>query len=183
MTNGSGTAGSSGTTGRQYRPQESSAPSEPSGRRTRLRNRWVAVCLAFGVYAAGLAQFALANEAALSSLGGRLAADPVSALATGWGLGAPTAFVRGLAVDPSAALLFPLGAVLLPVALATTVFGFGRGAAWLYLVGALAPLAGFVAGPVLPAAAGVDLALFVALPVVAALVFLGDVGRYLVATR
>lgn len=128
-------------------------------------------------------QFALASGESLAAFVARLAADPVSALATGWGLGAPTAFVQALAADPSAALLFPAGAVLLPVTLATTVFAFGRGAAWLYLVGALAPLAGFVAGPLLPPAAGVDLTLFVVLPVVAALVFLGDVGRYLVATR
>lgn len=79
--------------------------------------------------------------------------------------------------------MFPLGAVLLPVALATTVLKFGRGAAWFYLLGAVGPLVGFAAGPVLPEMAGVDLALFVVLPLLAALVFLGDVGRYLVATR
>lgn len=107
----------------------------------------------------------------------------MSSLTTGWGLGDPTAYVRVLAADPSPALLFPVGAVLLPIALATTVLKFGRGAAWLYLLGAVGPLVGFAARPELPAMAGVDLALFVVLPLVAALVFLGDVGRYLVATR
>lgn len=113
----------------------------------------------------------------------RLTSDPASALATGWGLGDPTAYVRTLVADPSLVLLFPLGAVLLPIALATTVLKFGRGVAWLYLLGTVGPLVGFVAGPTLPEMAGVDLALFVVLPLVAALVFLGDVGRYLVATR
>lgn len=179
-TNGNASTQSSRTTARQYEPQQRT---RSSGRRTQLRNRWVAVFLAVGVYVAGFAQFVLADQAALGSLLARLAADPVSALATGWGLGAPTTFVGTLVATPSPALLFPVGAVLLPAALAVTVFTFGRGAAWLYLLGALGPLVGLVAGPLLPTATAVDLALFVVLPVVAALVFLGDVGRYLVATR
>ncbi|SEO36008.1 hypothetical protein SAMN04487948_10256 [Halogranum amylolyticum] len=143
----------------------------------------MAVCLAVGVYVAGLAQFALASGTALESFLARLAADPVAALTTGWGLGSPTAVVQSLAADPSLALLFPLGALLLPAALVTTVVEFGRGTAWLYLFGALGPLVGLAVGALSPTAAAVDLALFVVLPVAAALVFLGDVGRYLVATR
>ncbi|EJN60317.1 DnaJ domain-containing protein [Halogranum rubrum] len=181
-TSPSGQTGTDRTTSSRT-TRTSSTTQSLSGRRTRLRNRWLGVFLALSVYVGGFASFVAANLSAIDALLARLTSDPASALTAGWGLGDPTAYVQTLVADPSLVLLFPLGAVLLPVALATTVLKFGRGAAWFYLLGAVGPLVGFAAGPALPEMAGVDLALFVVLPLLAALVFLGDVGRYLVATR
>lgn len=155
-----------------------------STHRERLRNRWVAVSVALAVYMAGLSQYALANQSALDALVGGLASDPAATLVTEAGLSAPMAFIRAAAAEPSLALLFPVGAAVLPLVLVLTVVRFGKGAAWLYAFGALSPLAGIAMGEFLPiSAAWVDLSLFIVLPVVVTLVFLVDVGRYLWATH
>lgn len=161
---------------------------QPSSSRDRLRNRWLVVASAFALYLGGLVQFALAAQPALTDLVATLPVDPVGTLTATGGFGTPAAFV-GTAVAtattaPSAALLFPVGAVVLPLALAWTVGSFGHGSAWLYVVATLGPLVGLVAGfSVSAVPTAVDLLAFALLPVVAVLVFLGDVGRYLFATR
>ncbi|WP_101296545.1 DnaJ domain-containing protein [Halegenticoccus soli] len=154
-------------------------------RRATLRARWVAVALAALAYLVGVGRFALANRAGLDAAAGRLATEPVAALGGGYATVPPTAFARaavgGAAVgEPSVAILFPAGALALPLVLGVTVLGYGRGTAWLYAVCAFAPAAALTLGAAFPARPlGVDLLLFVALPVGAALVFLGDLGRYL----
>ncbi|SDM17192.1 hypothetical protein SAMN04487949_1134 [Halogranum gelatinilyticum] len=117
-----------------------------------------------------------------------LSTAPVAALTTTGGFGAPATFARTAVTTattaPSPALLVPLGTLVLPLVLAWTVSSFGRGSAWLYVLAALGPLAGLGLGlavPTVPTAA--YLVTFVVLPVGAVLVFLGDVGRYLFATR
>lgn len=92
-------------------------------------------------------------------------------------------FVRAAVAMPSPALVLPIGAVLLPLVLGTTVFQYGRGrVTWLYVLGTLCPLAAIAAATTsVPTA--LSLLLLAVLPVVGAGAFLVDVGRYLVRTR
>jgi hypothetical protein len=133
------------------------------------------VLLAALLYGAGLSQYLLANATALSTL----AAAPVEALGTGTATVAPLAFVGAALAASGPALLFPAGLVALPLVFGAVVVRFGTGTAYLYLVAAAAPLAALAAGGALPAV----LLGLVVLPVAGTLVFLGDVGRYLAATR
>lgn len=82
---------------------------------------------------------------------------------------------------PSLDGLFVAGATLYPLVFLVVVKRFGRGSAWLYPLAALGPLVAVVAGPSLPPVAALDVLLLAALPVLAGLVFLVDVGRVLAA--
>ena len=97
----------------------------------------------------------------------------------------PGTFVLGtVAGTPSVGLAFPAGAALLALVFVGTVAKFGRGTAYLYLVGAFAPLGAFAFGTAVTVEpSGATLALLVVLPFAATLVFLGDVGRFLLADR
>ena len=143
---------------------------------------WASVVAAGGLYLAGLAQYAGADADAVAALVDALLANPVAALGASFALESPTTFVRAAAAAPSAALLFPVGAVALTVALAVTVARFGRGTAWLYVAAAATPAVGLLAYPSLPSTVAVALLTFVVLPVGATLAFVVDVGRYLVAS-
>jgi hypothetical protein len=74
--------------------------------------------------------------------------------------------------------------VALPLVFGAVVLKFGHGTAYLYLLGALAPVAVVAGAAMLPAALALLVVLgLVVLPVSGTLLFLGDVGRYLAATR
>lgn len=136
-------------------------------------------------YAVGLAAYLQSNLGALSSLATAAATDPVAALSAGHGLTPAGTFVLGaVAGPPSLALAFPAGAALLAVVFAGTVARFGHGTAYLYLAGAFAPLGALSFGTAVTVEpSGATLALLVALPLAATLVFLGDVGRFLLSDR
>jgi hypothetical protein len=131
------------------------------------------------VYAGGLAWYVEANVAAARTLAAELAADPAGALVAAHDMTPPGAFARAAAQSPSVDLLFPASAAVLALALGGTVYRFGRGTAWLYVAGGMAPLVALGAGPFLPQVAALDLLLVGVVPIAAALAFLGDVGRFL----
>jgi hypothetical protein len=146
----------------------------------RLEVAWLGVALAGLVYAAGLARYLGATDGVTAAL----AADPVGTLTAGAGLPSPSGFARAAAAAPSLDLLFPAGALVLPLVLGWTVLRFGRGAAWLYVLGALGPVVALTAGPALPVTpVALVVVLLVAVPTLATLAFLGDVGRFVVAAR
>lgn len=151
-----------------------------------LRNAWLTVLFAGLVYAAGLGWYLRSNAAAVRRVADVVRTDPGAVLAGSYGLAGPGALVRGLVADllvapaPTPDLLLPAGAVLLPTALLVTVYRFGSGAAWLYVLGALAPGVVLVAGPFLPVPTLAVVAVgVVGLPAVATVAFLGDVGLVL----
>jgi hypothetical protein len=143
-----------------------------------LERAWVAVLVAGVVYAAGVARYQGATDGV---------ADAVASLvgpASGAAVVAPAAFVRGAAAAPSPDLLFPVGVAALPATLGWTVRRFGRGTAWLYVLGSLAPALAVAAGALASAPTPLLVVVgLVALPGVATLAFLGDVGRFVLATR
>ncbi|MFC4360137.1 DnaJ domain-containing protein [Halobium salinum] len=173
-----------GSTRRAYEhrtDQVEEATTATPDRTAALRVRWLAVLAGTLAYLAGVARYVLSSADALAAYVRGVATTPaVASLTADAGLTGSVAFVREAVATPSADLLFPVGVVALPLVLALTVAQYGRGKAWLYVVAALAPVA-------LPAAAGAPTAttlsavVLLALPVVAAGVFLGDVGRYLLA--
>jgi hypothetical protein len=189
-TNAGATAGGDGTTAADKRSRGSAGPSAngagaradrvATGRRRRsppLERAWLGVLVAGLVYAAGVARYQASTGGvtdALAAVAGSSAGGPL----------APAVFVRGAVTAPSTDLLFPFGVVLLPAVLGWTVHRFGRGTAWLYVLGSVAPALAVVAGFVvsLPAAV-VVLGGLVALPAAATLAFLGDVGRFVLAAR
>ncbi|SDQ56436.1 hypothetical protein [Halopelagius longus] len=136
-------------------------------------------------YAAGLTGYLRSNLDALSALASAATADPAAALTASHGLTPPGAFVLGtVSAPPSVGLAFPAGAALLALVFVGTVAKFGRGTAYLYLVGAFAPLGAFSFGTAVAVEpSGATLALLVVLPLAATLVFLGDVGQFLLSER
>jgi curved DNA-binding protein CbpA len=185
-TAGSGTAG---RTRRAYEPggtavdgrteTGSRTGGDSSDRYAALRLRWFAVFVGTALYAAGVAQYGLANEAALASYAAGVAESP-ALVAADAGLAGPTSFVVGALADRSAALLFPVGVAALPLVLGVTVAQYGRGGAWLYVVAAVAPLGLPTVGAAPTAATALRLTLL-ALPLLSAGFFLSDVGRFLLA--
>lgn len=144
---------------------------------------WAATFVAGVAYLGGLAAYLDANAGPMASFASAVSADPAAALLADHGLVAPGTFAVGAAAAaPGPALAFPAGAALLAVVFLAVVGKFGRGTAYLYLLGALAPLSSLAVGPVvaLPAA-GATLALVVLLPVLATTLFLADAGRFLAA--
>lgn len=75
------------------------------------------------------------------------------------------------------------GVVLLPVVVVATVARYGRGTAWLYALGSLAPALTLAAWPFVPTTTWLALCGLVLAPVLGVGGFLADVGRYLLATR
>jgi curved DNA-binding protein CbpA len=177
-------AGETRSTGASAEVDDDAAASTGTAR-SPLWYGWTAVFLAGLAYLTGVGVYLRANLGALTSLSVGVAADPSGALLANHGLTAPGTFVLASVTGVAGpALAFPAGAVLLAVVFAATVVKFGHGSAYLYLLGAVAPLSSFALGPAVSVpAAGAALALVVALPVGATVVFLVDVGRFLVAGR
>lgn len=161
------------------------ATADGGSTRSPLWYAWTAVFLAGVGYAAGLAVYLRSNLDALSALASAATADPAAALSASHGLTPPGAFVLGtVAAPPSVGLAFPAGAALLALVFVGTVAKFGRGTAYLYLAGAFAPLGAFSFGTAVAVEpSGATLALLVVLPLAATLLFLGDVGRFLLSDR
>jgi hypothetical protein len=192
-----GAGGSAGTGTRSGRDRRRSARSRTAGgshgsRDFGLEAAWLAVFLACVVYVVGLASYWVASGTSAPATVGHLFSDPIAALTsgvTGYSLPAPAGFVGGAVagiagLSPGVDLLFPIGAVLLPAALGWTVLKFGKGAAWVYFGCALGPLAAVVVGPFLPVSTTAVVVLLVVLvPLAGTLVFLGDVGRFVLASR
>lgn len=173
--------GTAGTGGRASARAGAGTGRVATSRRRRspsLERAWIAVLVAGLVYAAGVARYQGATDGV---------ADAVASLvgpASGAAVVAPAAFVRGAAAAPSPDLLFPVGVAALPATLGWTVRRFGRGTAWLYLLGSLAPALAVAAGALASAPTALLVVVgLVALPGVATLAFLGDVGRFVLATR
>ena len=192
----SGTAGTTGrdrtttagtTRGRSGRAHsQTDATSSASGHRKRPRRPlaygWAGIAVASVVYLLGLWAYLGANAAALSALAETTPATVLPLLAGGYDLVAPGTFVLGTGAAGSAfALAFAAGAAGLAVGFVAVVVSFGRGAAYLYAVGGLTPLAALAIGPIVVAPDGAVLALAVVVPVVTAVLFLVDVGRELLA--
>lgn len=177
-----GASSTSTSTSTSASTSNSTPSSESTARRglTRLQYGWLGVVLAGVVYLAGLWQYAGANAAALGSLRQAVAVDPAGAL-TATRLLAPGAFALDAASGGAGPeLLFPAGVVALAVAFVAVVRSFGRGSAYLYLVGGLAPIVGLAAGPILALPDGAVLALVGVVPIVTTFAFVIDVGRYAV---
>ncbi|WP_224447203.1 DnaJ domain-containing protein [Haloprofundus salilacus] len=171
---------------RARRRQQRNKTDARSRRRRTLSYHWASVLGATILYVAGVAQFLLGQRPALESFATELASAPSTALTGSFGLTSLLEFVLASAQTPAAtpeALLFPVGAVALPLSLVVTVSRFGKGATWLYAVGSFAPLAALGLSAALATMVAPTLVLVVLVPVLSASLFLGDVGRYLWATR
>jgi hypothetical protein len=145
---------------------------------------WLAVLLAGLAYLAGVGQYLAANADALSTFLSAVTASPGSLFGGSFGVEAPMTFLEASLSASGPALLFPVGLAALPVVFGAVVLKFGQGTAYLYLLGALAPLVVVAGGALVPAALALLVVLgLVVLPVSGTLLFLGDVGRYLAATR
>jgi hypothetical protein len=81
--------------------------------------------------------------------------------------------------QPTLGLLVPLGLVALPLTVTVSVVRFGQRTAYLYGAGVVVPLVWVGARTAIAAPLGADLLALVAVPLLAALWFLVDVGRYL----
>ncbi|QIB73639.1 DnaJ domain-containing protein [Halogeometricum borinquense] len=166
---------------------KSAGTNEEVGTATATRNPlwygWTATLLAGVIYLGGLAVFLDANVSALAAFASALSTNPQAALLAGHGIVEPGTFaLSALTVAPGLALAFPASAALLGLVFLGVVGKFGHGTAYLYLLGALAPLASLALGPAVSvSAAGLTLTLVVLLPIVATTLFLADVGRYLLA--
>ena len=194
---GSDPAGTAGTTGRERAAtsgttrgrtdrtrSQTDATSSPAGRRKRPRRPlaygWAGVAAASVVYLLGVWAYLGANAAALSTLSEVPPATLPSALVRANDLVAPGTFVLDAAATGSILpVAFAAGAAGLAVGFVAVVASFGRGAAYLYAVGGITPLAALAVGPVVAAPDGVVLALVVVVPAATAGLFLVDVGREL----
>ena len=176
-TTGGSNAGGSGS--------EARGPGSTSSRATRSASRltplsygWTAVLLAGVLYVAGLWRYLRANAEALAALRRAAAADPMAAATATQELVAPGQFVlESVTVGEPLTLLFPIGTVVLAVALAGVVHSFGRGVAYLYALGGLLPLFALAAGPMVTLPDGAVLGLVCVCPLLATAAFLVDVGR------
>jgi molecular chaperone DnaJ len=151
---------------------------------TPLFKGWLAVLISGVAYLAGVAQYLAANADALSTFLSAVAASPTNLPGGSFGVEVPTAYLQASLSAPGPALLFPVGLAALPVVFGVVVVKFGQGTAYLYLLGALAPVAVVAGGAMVPTALALLVVLgLVVLPVSGTLLFLGDVGRYLAAAR
>jgi curved DNA-binding protein CbpA len=149
-----------------------------------LLGGWLAVLVAGLAYLAGVGQYLSANAEALSAFGSAVASSPSNLVAGSFGFEVPMAFLTASFTASGPALLFPIGLIALPVVFGAVVLKFGQGTAYLYLLGAFAPLVVVLGGAAVPTALALPVVLgLVVLPVSGTLLFLGDVGRYLAATR
>jgi hypothetical protein len=183
---GSGSGSGSGG-GRRRRGRTAASGSSAFG----LEAGWLAVFLATVVYVVGLASYWVASGSAAAGAVGTLFADPVAAAVNGAGTGMPspsafarTALAAAVETAPTVGLTFPIGAILLPAALGWTVLRFGKGTAWVYVACAFGPLLAVLVGGAIPLSTpATAAALVVVVPLAGTLVFLGDVGRFVLATR
>jgi hypothetical protein len=151
---------------------------------TPLFKGWLAVLVAGVAYLAGVGQYLAANADALAAFLSAVAASPSNLTGGSFGVEVPMAFLRASLAPPGPALLFPVGLTALPVVFGAVVLKFGQGTAYLYLLGALAPVVVVAGATVAPGLLALSVVLgLVVLPVSGTLLFLGDVGRYLAATR
>lgn len=141
------------------------------------------VALALVCYLAGLGVFAAANRGAALEFATAIASDPTATLLGSFPLPSPTAFARGAMTTPSTRLVFPAGVAVLPLVLGWTVVRYGRGKAYLYALVTFGPAVYLATGPVVPSLAWLAVLALVVLPVLGALAFLVDVGRYLLGSR
>jgi curved DNA-binding protein CbpA len=159
-----------------------------AGRRSRPRRPltygWAGIATAGLVYCLGLWAYLGANAEALSTLAAASPSTLPSVLVRARTLVAPGAFVLE-AVSAGAVLPLALaaGAAGIAVGFVAVVASFGRGAAYLYAVGGLTPVAALAIGPVVAVPDGVILGLAVVAPVATVGLFLVDVGRELLADR
>lgn len=144
--------------------------------------------IALLTYAGGIGGYLLQHRPAAERLLIDLSTAPVPTLVGTFPLVSPTAYgvaaAENLAVgEPDLALLFLIGAGLLPLVVLTAVAQFGQGSAWAYALVSLGSVATLVAYSfvILPTAA--VLVGLVVLPLISGFGFLVDVGRYLLATR
>jgi hypothetical protein len=151
---------------------------------TPLFKGWLAVLVAGASYLAGVGQYLAANADALSTFLSAVLASPANLAGGTFGVEFPLTFLQASLASTGPALLFPVGLAAFPVVFGAVVLKFGQGTAYLYLLGALAPVVVVAAGAMMPAVLALLVVLgLVVLPLSGALLFLGDVGRYLAATR
>ena len=173
------------TRGRSDRTRaRTDATSSTAGRRKRPRRPlaygWAGIAVVGVVYLLGLWAYLGANAAALSTLSEVPPATLPSALVRANDLVAPGTFVLEAAATGSVLpVVFAVGAAGLAAGFVAVVASFGRGAAFLYAVGGLAPFVALAIGPVVVAPDGAVLALVVVVPAVTTGLFLVDVGREL----
>jgi curved DNA-binding protein CbpA len=193
----SGRAGRSAGTNRRERATDAGTGGDRSGgtaagsgatTRTRRRPRrplaygWAAVAAVSVVYLVGLWAYLGANASALATLAEAPPATIPAALARAGDLVAPGTFVLdAVATGAVLPLTLAAGAIGLAVGFLAVVASFGRGAAYLYAVGGVAPAAALAIGPIVAAPDGAVLLLAVVIPVATAGLFLVDVGRELLA--
>ncbi len=147
------------------------------GRLLRIRIGWPGIVVANLLYLAGVTPFLLANLSSLRSFGRALASTEVATIRAGATTAPATPFTTHLygteyvaATDVSAlAAVFVLGAVGLPFVYGVVVKRTRRASirwdpTWLYVVCTLGPLAGVGANLAGYAYVGVDVAAFLALP-------------------
>jgi curved DNA-binding protein CbpA len=175
--------GASGGRGGRTRAQTDATTAKRRKRPRRpLAYGWAGIAVASVVYLLGLGAYLGANAATLSAV---LEAPPAtipSVLVRTHSLVAPGTFVLDAAATGSLLpLAFAAGAAGLAVGFVAVVASFGRGAAYLYAVGGLGPLAALAIGPIVVAPDGVVLGLAVVVPMVTAGLFLVDVGKELLA--
>lgn len=113
-----------------------------------------------------------------------LSGDPVAALTVRSPLANPAnvgveAVRLATAGQPTLALLVPVGLVALPLTVTVSVVRFGQGTAYLYGAGVVVPLLWVGMRTAIGAPLSADLVGLVAIPLLATLWFLVDVGRYL----
>lgn len=160
------------------------APPSPSPRRVGLRRGWIASVVGLFLYLAGLGAFATVAGDGVSAAFAALQADPIGALTAPSPLADPvavtlTAIETATAGEVTPALLVPVGLVALPLTVTVSVVRFGQGTAYLYGAGVVVPLVWAGARTAVAAPLAADLVALVAVPLLAALWFLVDVGRYL----
>lgn len=151
---------------------------------TPLFKGWLAVLVAGVAYLAGVGQYLAANADALSTFLSAVLASPANLAGGSFGVEVPMTFLQASLASTGPALLFPVGLAAFPVVFGAVVLKFGQGTAYLYLLGALAPVVVVAAAAMVPAVLALLVVLgLVVLPLSGTLLFLGDVGRYLAATR
>lgn len=183
---GATNTGAAGDEATERETRSRTAGASTAGERTPSRRPlaygWVAIVLASTVYLVGLWAYLDGNAAALAVLSGASSATLPAVFARSSDLVAPGSFVLDAAATGAVRpLAFGVGAVGLAVGFLAVVVSFGRGAAYLYAVGGLAPAAALAVGPVVAAPDGVVLLLVVAVPAATAGLFIVDVGRELLA--
>ena len=173
-------AGGAGTAGKRG---ARTATTSSAGRRKRPRRPlvygWVGIAAASVVYALGLWSYFNTNTAALAALA-EVPPAALPSLARAHDLVAPGTFtLNAAAAGAVMPVAFVGGAVGLGVGFLLVVAWFGRGTAYLYAVGGVAPVASLAIGPIVTAPDGVILVVTVVIPVVTVALFLVDVGREL----